>query len=425
MNSRPFQKQWRLIFFVVALLWPSLNHASDTKAVVMIKDFLNKYETVDQDFDTWLTGAGNNAIQDLQGGFPSAMPLLGDVISGDNPKRRMGAAIALKEILSRGFNIKQSKIENPDAYENLDKNLVEAFNLKDKDLQAKVKEIWKIVESGALLALAEASGGETSSQKGPPEISFNTSHFFLHSGAVILNPYTISKNDDGDFELKESGETDARVFIEAVYRNRYAWLGVKPRRNYCLMDYEMRLGWASGGNDPSGAVVAGAGDAYMEFSVGLIPYVFDFLPQDDWTFNIEGLAGFVTDKGAQDLHSYYGVGPVIVAGVPYKDNSNSMKERRIEVIGGVYFGQADKPEFADDETNEIKKKNDFPVFSFEPVMIWRGDIHFPVGKNGFVTIAGRFNSNLGGEDINPWNLAIGYTIPIDPIFASITGIVNQ
>ena len=61
--------------------------------------------------------------------------------------------------------------------------------------------------------------------------------------------------------------------IEALYRNRYAWQD-KEFRPYSAMDYEMRLGAAGADNDPSGAVVSGGGDAYMEFSIGkLLPCV--------------------------------------------------------------------------------------------------------------------------------------------------------
>ena len=240
--------------------------------------------------------------------------------------------------------------------------------------------------------------------------------------------------------LEQSGKTDATVFVEAVYRNRYAWLDKEPKsdklrsqkkeetfgdkldRLFYMMDYEMKLGWASTDDDPSGAVVSGAGDAYMEFSVGRL-ILYDLSPKEandvSWSFNIEGLTGLVTDKGAQDIHCYGGVGPVISVGIPNENN------RKFEILGGVYFGEADKPQFIDNDTREIDSKNDLPKFSHESVAIWRGDIHVPFGDNGFLTVTGRFYLNLEGEDINPWSLALGYTIPVEPILSSISSFVKQ
>ena len=262
----------------------------------------------------------------------------------------------------------------------------------------------------------------------PQPIKYKTSHFFLHSGAVILNPYTIKKNDEGKFMLEESGETDTNFFMEALYRNRYAWLG-KTSDDYTAMDYEMRIGYAGVDSDSSGAVVSGAGDAYMEYSIGILSPLRDLkaMNADDASYscNLEILAGFVTDKGAQDLHFYWGIGPAVAVGVPYSGDANTNNKRRIEIIGGIYFGHTDKPEFADDDTREIESQNDLPEFKLKQSAIWRGDIHFPIGENGFLTFRGRFVSNLEDEGINPWNLALGYTLPVDVFTNSISSIVKQ
>ncbi|MCP4107465.1 MAG: hypothetical protein GY749_18295 [Desulfobacteraceae bacterium] len=430
MKSKGLKKQWWMVLFVMVLIWSSSAYAGNEEVKGIIKQFLDQYETNSTTAINWLKDATENRLNTLRKELPSAIEYLGNEISGEKSKRRIGAAQAIKEILDPS-TINIGKNQHPDAFEKLDKHLFKAFNLEDKELQGKIKEIWWKIEN-------------LPKTKEPPKIPFKTSYFYLHFGGILLNPYTIKKDDDGKFML-EDGETDARFFVEAAYRNRYAWLGKEPKsdklrwpkevtgfkdrfedmlnRSFRMMDYEMRLGWASADDDPSGAVVTGAGDAYMEFSIGLISSLYGLPPKDadevNWSFNIEALTGFVTDKGAQDLHFYYGVGPVVVVGVPYHNTDKNGNKRRIEIVGGVYFGQADKPEFKDNDTREMKSKNDLPVYSLESVAIWRGDIHFPIGDNGFLTIGGRFNSNLGGEDINPWNLAIGYTISTDSIISSL------
>lgn len=133
----------------------------------------------------------------------------------------------------------------------------------------------------------------------------------------------------------------------------------------------------------------------------------------------------MTDKGAQDLHLYWGAGPVVAVGIPYIAAKTNGKSRRIEVMGGAYFGQTDMPQFVSDASREIKSEKGFPKFRNEAATIWRGDIHFPFGENGFVTITGRFTSNLGHEGINPWNIAIGYTIPVEVITDSVSTLFKQ
>ncbi len=285
---------------------------------------------------------------------------------------------------------------------------------------------------------------QTKSETAPPQIEYKTKSFILQMGAVILNPYTIKKDQNGNFMLAESGETDTRFFVEALVKQRNAWLEYKLCQ-WCF-DGEVRLGLNSTDKDASGAVVAGGGDAYMEINVGfrLSDYLSqqkklkDYLRQGGeqkqflgktnvfYSFNFpELIAGFVTDKGSQDIHVYYGGGAVAVFGIPYYDVDNydvDKKSRIIEFLAGTYAGAVELPRLIGD-TREVKKKNDFPDFEYKFAAIWRGDIRFPIGENGFFTVNGRFYTFT--DTINPWTVSLGYTIPIDKVYDSIKNLINQ
>ena len=343
-----------------------------------------------------------------------------------NDEKIIPAAKLLHEL---SIKADESKILDADArknypiFESLKKNLISAYLQNDPDLQDPVHKAWNI--------LFPKLNIYTEIEKKTPDVTYKTPYFFLHAGAMLLNPYAIVKDNITDeYMLKESGDADTRYFVEAMYRNRYAWIDKKPKLPKFALDYEMRLGIAGSDSDPSGAVVSGAGDAYMEFSVGyLVPTVnnLDRAVNEGvrWTFNAEGLVGFVTDKGAQDIHLYWGAGPVVAVGIPYDDDTKSDHHRRIEVIGGFYFGKTDIPQFADGTSSAIKSENGFPKFKSETSCIMRGGIHFPFKKNGFVTITGRFTKNMEKETIDPWNIAIGYTIPVEVITDSLNKLFNQ
>ncbi len=344
----------------------------------------------------------------------------GQQLLGQNQVRRLAAATAMKELFMRE-EINAAVKQSPDVAAALQKRLVAAFQQNDPAMKDLVSKTWTLAFPDENLHAAVA--------RSQPAIDYNTALFFVHSGGILLNPYTIKRNADGNFMLEDSGDSDTRFFVEAMYRNRYAWQN-KALRNKWAMDYEMRLGIAGADNDPTGAVVSGAGDAYMEFSIGkLIPNL-NNIPRAKsegvkWVTNAELLIGIITDEGAQDLHFYYGLGPTVSVGIPLLDADAKDTGRLIEVLGGAYFGMTDKPQLVSGDTNEVKSKDGYPEFALEWSLIWRGDIRFPIGNNGFVTMGGRFTSNLEGEGINPWSVAIGYTIPVEVITDSVNKLFNQ
>lgn len=269
-----------------------------------------------------------------------------------------------------------------------------------------------------------------------PDVKYKTRYFQLNTGAVLLNPYTIKKNAANKFTLDETGSTDSHFFTEIYFKHRAAWLDRDCSKQSSCGDGDFRIGFVSTGKDSSGAVVSGAGDAYVELSIAPA----NIWPKQDYpdpnkgqsihdtpviSYHIvlpEFFGGLVTDKGAQAIHYYGGVGPAIVFGAPYLDN------RKVEALTGLYYGVTQSPQFVDNDTREVESRNDLPSFKSFPSWIWRADVNLPMGDSGFLSFKGRFSYLTDRNDsghINPWTVSIGYTIPPDVIFDSIAKIVKQ
>lgn len=269
-----------------------------------------------------------------------------------------------------------------------------------------------------------------------PDVKYKTRYFQLNTGALILNPYTIKKNAANKFLLEETGSTDSHFFTEIYFKHRAAWLGRDCSKESFCGDGDFRIGFVSTSQDSSGAVVSGAGDAYVELSVAPA----NIWPKQDFpdpnkgqsihdtpviSYHIvlpEFFGGLVTDKGSQAIHYYMGVGPALVFAMPYSDN------RKVEALTGIFYGVTQSPQFVDNQTREVESRNDLPIFKSIPSWIWKADVNLPMGDTGFLSFKGRFSYLIDRNDsghINPWTLSIAYTIPPDVIFDSIAKIVKQ
>lgn len=262
---------------------------------------------------------------------------------------------------------------------------------------------------------------------------YKTRYVLVNIGAVTLNPYTIKKNAAGKFELSETGDTDTHFFTEVYFKHRASWLerNCDNKKWHECADGDFKIGFTSTGKDSSGAVVSGAGDAYMELSLGFVQK-HDFPTEEGKqisesaiiSYNFpEFFGGLVTDKGSQAMHYYYSIGPAIVASAPFTG------DRRIEAMTGLYYGRTQSPKFADTTAREVVVKNDYPFFEDYNTWIWRADVHLPIGESGFLTVNGRFyyinNRDDKAGTINPWTVSIGYTVPTEHIFDSIAKIIKQ
>ena len=73
---------------------------------------------------------------------------------------------------------------------------------------------------------------------------YTAKNFSLLTGAVVLNPFEITKNANGDLELDKRSDTTANAFVEGGFRHRYAWRDrIAPSKEAAWMvaDLESKL----------------------------------------------------------------------------------------------------------------------------------------------------------------------------------------
>lgn len=320
-------------------------------------------------------------------------------------------------------------------------------------------------------------------------------YWFLHWGVAVLNPYKLtligkdmlskaatSEHDgtkgypaeyEGYYKLDNKSETDTNWYIEALFRHRKAWIQGEDSthaqgarnvwdwwtkdgpKNLCrrklshpFFDYEVKMGVVGTGDKKTGSAIAGSGNAYGEFSIGL-PLYSDIHSDNNvsHSFNAEYLFGFVTDRGTQKVHTNEAYGITLVWGIPIakvtkevtskktlavKDiNSEKAQKsglfvsnvttewRKIELLIGIYSSRVPIPKFDDnDGINQKLKKvvkfnGGYPAFNNVNATLIRLETHVPWGKDGFFTLSGLFYT--GTKDVSPWSLRIGTTIFIDKI----------
>ena len=301
-------------------------------------------------------------------------------------------------------------------------------------------------------------------------------YVFLQAGFLSLNPYRIT-GKDGGLVMETSGDADVRPYVEATFRHRTAWLdkqavvfadhslplagtnnpgvlnwlaelldspfrllpgeddptpvgsfvnAVFGEADLVPRDYEVHVGLVGGvGEDEASApTVAGAGDGYVEGSLGWRLWTTGFDPKDGinngnlrMTFNLEALGGMTTDREFQDVHDYRAVGLATVWGI--KNNQDKNPNHNTELIAGLYWGQLEVPQLAaeSDIPDELKGqkvvvgRNGDVDFSNEKATLIRVDMHVPAGDEGYFIVSGRYWTGLA--DIEPWTLGVGYSFPID------------
>ncbi|MEM7396421.1 MAG: hypothetical protein AAF492_29145, partial [Verrucomicrobiota bacterium] len=268
-------------------------------------------------------------------------------------------------------------------------------------------------------------------------------YVFFHGGLISLNPYDINRMNDA-FVLESSDDSDLKLFLEVVFRHRTAWLDPEdwvfadrtlrlcdvlggipglsdgdrtttnivdrllPQFDLVPKDYEIRIGLSGiGGSegDATGSTVAGAGDAYLEGSAGWRiwtagmydknnqPYQGEDRPSLRSSFNFEILGGISTDRELNDVHDYLALGVATVWGIDPTDYNRAQDRRRIELVAGVYWGEVEVPVFLSpnlvpeelEGQRVIASNNGSVDFDDESGTMIRGDVHFPMGDNGYFT----------------------------------------
>lgn len=288
-------------------------------------------------------------------------------------------------------------------------------------------------------------------------------YVFLQAGFLSLNPYRIT-GKEGGLVMETSGDADVRPYVEATFRHRTAWLDANDlvfadqslplvsiltlpltlcgadedcpvirglnkllgKADLVPRDYEVRVGLVGGvGEDEASApTVAGAGDGYVEGSVGWRLWTAGFEPRDSGnsgilraTFNLEALGGVTTDREFQDVHDFKAFGLATVWGI--KNNKEEKSKHNTELVAGLYWGQLEVPQLAAEADipdalkgqKVVVGRNGDIDFSNEDATLMRIDLHVPAGDEGYFIVSGRYWTGLA--DIEPWTLGVGYSMPID------------
>ncbi len=286
-------------------------------------------------------------------------------------------------------------------------------------------------------------------------ISPALSRFFdIELGLVTLQSYSISRMPGGTLTLN-NGSTTARGMAQFEYKNRYAWRNTdsssftnQPQNDAASVgfirfgdlavtdltpmtwDFEAQGGFAFGGPSSQGASVAGAGDAFAEFSagpnlfkergghaVGQQPYI--------WTANPELFGGFVTDGGFAQVHPNGGFGLAYVAGIPL-DNTKPP----VEFMGRAGYAWVDSVVLQGgvaSNGNSIVKADSSgnPLFHMKGGTVFTLETHIPMNATqgntskaaeyGYLSAGGTFY-RLNGDGRDPWFMYVSYSISPEGLF---------
>ncbi len=272
-----------------------------------------------------------------------------------------------------------------------------------------------------------------------PILAQNVQHFFIHTGVIALNSFGINPppaNSGGPSTINKISV--ANPFLEVVAKNRLAWNystngmdSLNPRFNgidaWFLTDQELTLGYAFSGNEGSTGVVTGAGQAFLEFNASLITLYAKPINEigNTSTLNLEGLYGFTTDSYSQQIHNYFGVGPVFVLGIPTSADQSGQK---VQFLSGLYASWFQVPDTTLGSGSTIiinSNELGLPQYRNEQGIIGRVEFDLPISTDQYLTAEGRFGYPWGGfwgedsNDLDPLTLKVGWTISTDTLANSI------
>jgi hypothetical protein len=282
--------------------------------------------------------------------------------------------------------------------------------------------------SGALAAPDESKGPSLLTTSG-------AAHFFIETGAYLLNPYKI----DPDTQELEPGDTEASVYVQVNYANIWAFTPNRRQRlleEPCLgvgrdstpsgvstwlgfdgaIDLQAKMGFVFQGDDtPTASTVVGSGDFMSEVTFSYLFYRDLRLNTATAVANDINLAqsvgidisyGAVTDRAAFDVHHRLFIGPSYCAAIAMGDGRESLIHFR---LGGAAI---ETVSYLNSTTREVEFERGYPKFSLEWALAFEAEAYVPVMKQSFLIFGTRI---YGGPDPNLWTAYIGLTRPLDNI----------
>lgn len=295
-----------------------------------------------------------------------------------------------------------------------------------------------------------------------PDPKYNTDHLIVTFGVAQTSPFVVdrlelpvddvpdSAMDVGSYFIDDAG-SDTVSFLEFRRRQRLVWDAARSEelkpvckfgkvfsgKCWPAFDSDIRLGFNFGGDELSGATIAGTGDMYLSATVGLPIKMGNF--GDDWySIGPEFTTEWVTNRTNQDLHDRQFLG----LGFHWGHVMNSLdltgkgtKHTRVaEISFRVGRTRAETPtqcehlSAAQIESSRtcvdggrlqlgggksrprVFSETGFPDFEEEYGYAADIEMLIPFGAAGQFHIRGLV---ISGLDPNPWSVQLGATIPVE------------
>lgn len=267
----------------------------------------------------------------------------------------------------------------------------------------------------------------------------------VQTGYILFNPFTITpiQSSGGPTRYKfQNGSAQSSGFVEAIYKNRYAWrwdpndtatvakgywLGQKDPytgETYPL-DLELRGGFTFGGNNNQSSPTIGTGEGYGSISLGLDVYR-AFTGNERLTittFGPEIFAHINSDRQFSLIHPTAGIGAAFAAGIPIGQGKDSTGRAEILARVGPVYTDVPRlgglgPEVVGGTTNFVTlvntDGNGIPIFQMKPAIQSTVEARFSLNKQAFVGFGGSY-SKLFDHGPDTWEMYASMTISFETL----------
>lgn len=283
------------------------------------------------------------------------------------------------------------------------------------------------------------------------EVSVAGSHFSLHAGAFLLNPYRVENITNGVGTLSQN-DAEAAWFFELAVNWVSAWepgrrerlyldtkrinpnnvgngrVIFKPGKlSYRNPDVQARFAAFLHNNDDdkTASTIVGSGEFSGEVTLGLPLFGAMFLEGEDIDsgetfYNQTTSAHFVdliysygatTDRGNFDVHHRNLAGLAYRAAYKVPTNKKIRRELLMDVRAGAAWIESTPFE---DERNRLVKVD------YETELGWalETELYYPLGDTANIVMGSRI---YGGHDPNPWNAYIALSLSVEELKKTLFG----
>lgn len=285
----------------------------------------------------------------------------------------------------------------------------------------------------------------------------------FNAGVMLLNPYSITNNDNGETTHLDDGDSQARFFVEVAAhytwawspQRRWEWVAARQRATEGMSlaklfqgsrvyekypgeigigvpDFQGRINYIAqdDNKETSAAAIVGTGEFGMETTLGIPFYqalntysgtynARSALELYNDTFSAHWVGGVLswsgtTDGGAFDIHSRYFVGVGYRAAFKAPWESGTKEERR-EVGLNFQMGAAwvDAITYSDKSERAIKADSlGVPDYEAESALGVEAEVYIPLTKSLNGVVGARFYPLSGDDSPNTWNAYVALSLDL-------------